>query len=163
ALGVQAASRIFFNKPVSQLNLEQAALLAGLPQAPSQYNPFADASAARNRRNEVLAKMAQLHYISAQEAAGAEHAPLGVQHGYFYSERKEIFFFEYVHQHLVERYGARTVALGGLRVYTTIDLRLQERANKAIKEVLNQPEDPSSAIVTLNPANGYIEAMAESE
>jgi len=163
ALGVQAASRIFFDKPVSKLNLQQAALLAGLPQAPSQYNPFTDARAARSRRNEVLAKMAQLHYISAQAAASAQRAPLEVKHGYFYSERKENFFFEYVHQQLVGRYGARTVALGGLRVYTTIDLRLQELAKKAIKEVLNGPEDPSSAIVTLNPSNGYIEAMAESE
>src|ERR1700733_13658169 len=54
ALGVQAAARIFFDKPVSQLDLEQSALLAGLPQAPSQYNPFLDASAAKERRNEVL-------------------------------------------------------------------------------------------------------------
>ena len=54
AVGVQAAARIFFDKPASQLNLEQSALLAGLPQAPSQYNPFLDASAARQRRNEVL-------------------------------------------------------------------------------------------------------------
>jgi len=162
ALGVQAASRIFFDKPVSQLNLQQAALLAGLPQAPSQYNPLAFPRAARERRNEVLTKMAQLHYISSRAAARAEAAPLEVKRGYFYSERKENFFFEYVHQQLVERYGARAVALGGLRVYTTIDLRLQNLARKAIKEVLNEREDPSAAIVTLNPANGYIEAMAES-
>ena len=76
AIGVQAAARIFFNKPVSQLSLEQSALLAGLPQAPSQYNPFSDAAAARERRNEVLAKMAELHYISASRAASAERSPL---------------------------------------------------------------------------------------
>jgi penicillin-binding protein 1A len=163
ALGVQAASRIFFDKPVWRLNLQQAALLAGLPQAPSQYNPFSEAQAAKERRNEVLAKMAQLGYVSSQEAASAEAAPLEVKRGYFYSERKESFFFEYVHQQLVERYGARTVALGGLRVYTTIDLRLQRLARKAISEVLNEHEDPSAAVVTLNPSNGYIEAMAESE
>jgi len=162
ALGVQAASRIFFDKPVSRLNLQQAALLAGLPQAPSQYNPLAYPRSARERRNEVLTKMAQLHYIPSQAAASAEAAPLEVKRGYFYSERRENFFFEYVHQQLVGRYGARTVALGGLRVYTTINLRMQELARKAIKEVLNEHEDPASAIVTLNPASGYIEAMAES-
>ena len=64
AIGVQAAARIFFDKPASQLNLQQAALLAGLPQAPSQYNPFRDPQAATQRRNEVLAKMAELHYIT---------------------------------------------------------------------------------------------------
>src|SRR6266566_2822025 len=72
AIGVQAAARIFFDKPASQLNLQQAALLAGLPQAPSQYNPFRDPHGARVRRNEVLEKMLALHYISAAQAAAAE-------------------------------------------------------------------------------------------
>jgi penicillin-binding protein 1A len=83
AIGVQAASRQFFDKPVSQLNLPQAALLAGLPQAPSQYNPFRDAAEARRRRNEVLTKMAELHYIDAAQARAAEAAPLQVKRGYF--------------------------------------------------------------------------------
>jgi penicillin-binding protein 1A len=163
AIGVQAASRQFFDKPVSQLNLQQSALLAGLPQAPSQYNPFGDAAEARRRRNEVLAKMAELHYVSADQARAAEAAPLEVKRGYFYSQRKENFFFEYVHQLLVKRYGAQTVAQGGLKVYTTIDLNMQRLARKAIAEVLNEPEDPASAIVTINPSNGDIEAMAESQ
>jgi len=163
AIGVQAAARIFFDKPASQLNLAQSALLAGLPQAPSQYNPLSDPSAARHRRNEVLAKMAQLHYISDAEAKAAEASPLGVTRGTYYSQRKENFFFEYVRQKLIDRYGAGTVAHGGLKVITTIDLRMQRLARKAIAEVLNQPGDPSSAIVTINPANGDIEAMAESQ
>jgi penicillin-binding protein 1A len=163
AIGVQAAARIFFNKPASQLNLEQSALLAGLPQAPSQYNPFLNATAARERRNEVLAKMAELHYVSSSQAAAAEHASLEVHHGTFYTQRRESFFFEYVRAQLARRYGKKTVAQGGLKVYTTINLRMQSLARKAIAEVLNQPEDPASAIVTINPANGNIEAMAESE
>jgi len=163
AIGVQAAARIFFNKPAAQLNLQQAALLAGLPQAPSQYNPFGNPKEARRRRNEVLNKMAQLHYISADQAQQAEHAPLEVEHGNFYSQRQEDFFFEYVHQLLNRRYGRQTVAQGGLKVYTTIDLNMQRLARKAIAEVLNEPEDPASAIVTIDPANGHIEAMAESE
>ncbi|MFI4990365.1 MAG: transglycosylase domain-containing protein [Solirubrobacterales bacterium] len=163
ALGVQAASRIFFDKPASQLNLQQSALLAGLPQAPSQYNPFRDGAEAKRRRNEVLSKMAELHYISAAQAESAKASPLEVKRGYFYSERKEDFFFEYVRQKLVERYGAQTVAQGGLKVHTTIDLHMQSEARKAIAEVLNEPEDPAAAIVTIDPANGDIEAMAESQ
>src|SRR6202007_1146436 len=127
----------------------------------SQYNPLAYPRSARERRNEVLTKMAQLHYVSSRAAARAEAAPLEVKRGYFYSQRKENFFFEYVHQQLVSRYGAQTVAQGGLRVYTTIDLNMQRLARKAIAEVLDEPEDPASAIVTINPANGDIEAMAE--
>ena len=80
-IGVQAAARIFFNEPVSRLDLEQSALLAGLPQAPSQYNPFLYPAAARERRNEVLAKMAELHYISNAEARATERAPLETHRG----------------------------------------------------------------------------------
>jgi penicillin-binding protein 1A len=163
AIGVQAASRIFFDKPASQLDLEQAALLAGLPQAPSEYNPFLYPEAARQRRNEVLGKMAELHYVSAARAAAAERAPLELRRGYFYSERREGFFFEYVRQQLIDRYGKRTVEDGGLKVYTTLDLHMQELAHKAIEEVLDEPGDPASAIVTIDPHNGYIETMAESE
>jgi penicillin-binding protein 1A len=163
AVGVQAAARVFFDKPVSQLDLEQSALLAGLPQAPSQYNPFLDPAAAKERRNEVLAKMAELHYISQARAKATEAAPLEVHIGHFYTERKEDFFFEYVRQQLIERYGAKTVAQGGLKVYTTIDLNMQRLARKAIAEVLDEPGDPASAIVTIDPHNGDIEAMAESE
>ena len=107
--------------------------------------------------------MAQLHYISAAEAQHAEQQGLEVHRGYYYSERRESFFFEYVRQQLVERYGESMVEQGGLKVYTTINLNMQRLARKAIAEVLDEPEDPASAIVTLNPANGDIEAMAESE
>ncbi|MCL2769324.1 MAG: transglycosylase domain-containing protein [Solirubrobacterales bacterium] len=163
ALGVQAASRMFFDEPVSHIDLPQAALLAGLPQAPSEYNPFLDPAAARQRRNEVLEKMAQLHYIGAAEAAQAKAAPLEIRRGYYYSQRRESFFFEYVRQQLTRRYGARTVEQGGLTVYTTINLHMQALARKAIANVLNEPGDPASAVVTLDPHSGDIEAMAESQ
>ena len=163
ALGVEAAARIFFDESPYQLDLQQEALLAGLPQAPSQYNPFLYPQAARQRRNEVLAKMAELHYITREEAATAEAAPLETKHGDYYSRRQEDFFFEYVRQQLVKRYGLTTVEQGGLKVYTTIDLRMQSEARKAIAEILDEPGDPASAIVTIDPHNGDIEAMAESE
>jgi penicillin-binding protein 1A len=163
ALGVQAAARIFFNESAYQLSLRQAALIAGLPQAPSQYNPFLYPGAARRRRNQVLAKMAELHDITPSQAAAAKAAPLGVRHGDYYTRRQESFFFEYVRKQLVRRYGLSRVEQGGLKVYTTIDLNMQRQARNAIAQVLNQPEDPASAIVTINPHNGYIEAMAESE
>jgi penicillin-binding protein 1A len=163
AIGVQAASRIFFDKPASELDLQQATLLAGLPQAPSEYNPFLYPGAARQRRNEVLGKMAELHHITAAQASAAEQAPLETRHGHFYSERREDFFFEYVRQQLINRYGPKAVEQGGLKVYTTLNLGMQNLAHKAIAEVLDEEGDPASAIVTINPNNGYIETMAESE
>lgn len=161
-LGVQAASRIFFDKEVWQLDLQQCALLAGLPQAPSQYNPFFYPKAARKRRNEVLHKMAELHYISKEEAQRTEALGLQLKQGYYYQHQREPFFFEYVKQLLIEHYGKKTVEEGGLKVYTTINLHMQQLAHKAISEVLNEPGDPASAIVTLNPHNGYIQTMVQS-
>src|ERR1700677_4627363 len=157
ATGVQAAARIFFDKPASQLDLEQSALLAGLPQAPSQYNPFLYPAAAKERRNEVLAKMAELHYITAAQANAAEAQSLQVHPGNYYSERKQDFFFEYVRQQLTERYGAKTVEQGGLKVYTTIDLNMQRLARKAIAEILDEPGDPASALLKLKPLHGELE------
>src|SRR3984893_18265223 len=89
AVGVQAAARIFFDKPGAQLNLQQSALFAGLPQAPSQYTPFRSTAVARHRRNEVLAKTEQRPYISSAQAAAAKASPLEVKRGYYYSQRKE--------------------------------------------------------------------------
>ncbi len=161
ALGVQAAARIFFDRTAKQLSLPQAALLAGLPQAPSQYNPFNDPTAARRRRSEVLAKMAQLGYITLAQQAYADSAPLGLKHG-SYSPSTQNFFFNYVQQQLIAKYGANTVLQGGLKVTTTLNLNLQRLAQKAMAQVLNQPGDPAAAIVTENPHNGQILAMAQS-
>ncbi|MGI8558851.1 MAG: transglycosylase domain-containing protein [Solirubrobacteraceae bacterium] len=162
AIGVQAAARIFYDKPASALTLPQAALIAGLPQAPSTYNPFRSAAAARTRRNEVLTKMAQLNYITPAQQQSAIAAPLGVRHGQFYTAHRESFFFDYVKKQLISRFGAAAVEQGGLKIYTTIDLHLQQLARNAIAGVLNQPSDPSSAVVSIDPRTGYIRAMAES-
>ena len=163
ALGVQAAARIFFNKTAGQLTLPQAALLAGLPQAPSDYNPFNDPAAALKRRNEVLDKMSQLGYITGQQAIDAENTSLGVEHGTFYTSHREQFFFDFVKQQLINRYGANTVLQGGLKIYTTIDPKLQTAARAAIQNVLGQPGDPASAVVSIDPRTGYIRAMAQSQ
>ena len=162
AIGIQAAARVFFNEPAGQLTLSQAALLAGLPQAPSDYNPFLNPQAAMTRRNEVLAKMAQLHYISPTAAATAQAAPLGVRHSNYYTNHRESFFFDYVKQQLIDRYGANTVLQGGLRIYTTIEPRLQNVARQSILKDLGTPGDPASAIVSIDPRNGHILAMAQS-
>src|SRR6185436_11574550 len=80
----------------------------------------------------------------------------------YYQQRRERFFFDYVKQRLVDRYGAAAIRRGGMKVYTTIDLRLQELAHRAIADHLNQPGQPSAALVTIDPSNGHILAMASS-
>jgi penicillin-binding protein 1A len=162
AIGVQAASRIYFSKPVWKLHLEQAALLAGLPQAPSEYNPLLNPGRARQRRNEVLAKMAHLGYISTARAAVAEQRGLGLDATGSYFAHREPFFFDYVENELIERYGADAVRKGGLKVYTTIQPRLQDIGLEAMRSALPYSTDPSSALVSIDPHNGEIEAMVSS-
>src|SRR3954467_7537140 len=105
AVGLQAASRMFFDKPASKLTLRQAALLAGLPQAPSAYNPFLDPARAKLRRDEVLQKMADQGYISQATAQATMRRGLGVRRNRFFTERREGYFFDYVKSKLIERYG----------------------------------------------------------
>jgi penicillin-binding protein 1A len=161
AFGVQAAARMFFNEPASKLTLAQAALLAGLPQAPSQYNPFLDPRAARDRRNEVLAKLAQLGWVGAASARAAELSPIVVHHSDYFQQRKYPYFFNYIVSQLKKRYGAGVVAEGGLKVYTTLDPHVQYLAQSAIHDVLVDPGDPASAEVVEDPHNGHILGMAQ--
>ena len=162
AVGVQAAAQTFFAKPAKNLTLEDSALLAGLPQSPSRLNPFQNPREALDRRNKVLEKMADLGYISDDRAQEARRAPLGVQRGDLYIKIREPFFFDYVKQQLIDRFGVNTVRKGGLKVYTTIDPKLQKAGREAIDSTLPYPGDPSSAVVAIDPRTGYIRAMASS-
>lgn len=162
AVGVQAAARIFFDKPARDLTLSEAALLAGLPQAPSQYNPFLNPEGARRRRADVLRAMVDVGYITAAEAAEADASELGVKSNNFYAQRREPFVFDYVKDELIRRFGADVVRAGGLRVYTSIDLRLQQAARDAIARTLYLPDDPAAAIVSIDPTTGHIITMASS-
>ena len=162
AVGLQAASRLFFDKPASHLTLAEAALLAGLPQAPSRYNPFLEPRLARARRNDVLNEMIKQKLIPPQVGARAMQSSLGVKPNSYYTTKRENYFFDYVKQELIDRYGANTVRKGGLKVYTTVDLDLQKAARKAIAGQLYETGDPSAAIVSIDPRTGYIRAMASS-
>jgi penicillin-binding protein 1A len=162
AVGLQAASRLFFDKPARRLTLDEAALLAGLPQAPSRYNPFLEPKLARARRNDVLNEMIKQKMVPATVGVKAMQRPLGVRPNSYYTTKRENYFFDYVKQELIDRYGANTVRKGGLKVYTTVDLDLQKAARKAIAGQLYETGDPSAAIVSIDPRTGYIRAMASS-
>jgi len=162
AVGIEAAARSYFDKSASELSLGESALLAGLPQAPSDYNPFRAEGAAIARRNEVLRKMEDLGYISEGEAAAALAEPLQLKPSGYFRQKRESFFFDYVTDQLIKRYGVKRVRSGGLKITTTIDLDLQKKARKAIADNLSFSGAPSSAIVSIDPKNGYIRAMASS-
>jgi penicillin-binding protein 1A len=162
AVGVQAAARAYFDKPASQLTLAESALLAGLPQAPSQYNPFRQAGPATARRNQVLRKMADVGFITDAAARDAMRQHLVLHPNSYFREKRESYFFDYVSDELIKRYGVKTVRGGGLTIKTTIDLDLQHKARAAIAADLGFAGAPSSAIVTIDPSNGHILTMASS-
>jgi len=159
AVGIQAAARIFYGKAASELTLGEAALLAGLPQAPSLYNPFRSEQQARARRDDVLRRMADQGYITRSQAAVAISKGLGVKNSRYYSQRRESYFFDYVRDQLVQEYGAKRVGAGGMHIYTTLDLKMQKAARKAIDNAV-AGTDRSGAIVSVDPRNGEIKAMA---
>jgi penicillin-binding protein 1A len=161
AIGVEAAARIYFDKRAKQLTLNESALLAGLPQAPTDYSPILHGQSAKHRRNQVLDKMAELGMITAERAERVKGRGMGLKLGDYFSRRREGYFFDYVKDELIKEYGTKTVKLGGLVVHTTIDLDKQKLAREAIQTKLGDI-GPSSALVTINPKNGYILAMASS-
>ena len=134
AVGVKAAAEVYFNKDVSDLDLKESALLAGLPQAPSEYNPFLNPHQAKLRRNEVLAQMADQGYVGRAKARHAEADGLGLDAGHKYETIHQPYFFDYVVQELIERYGVQQVREGGLKVYTTINPQLQAYAEQAVAD-----------------------------
>ena len=160
AYGVEAAAQTYFSKPAKKLTLAQAALLAGLPQAPSHYDPFANPRAARARRKQVLRAMLTTGVITKRQYRHAvrDH-DLHLKAGELYKRIQQPYFFSYVRDELVRAYGEARVRHGGLRVYTTIDPFLQRDARQAINQTLNEPGDPAAAVVAINPANGAIRAM----
>ena len=162
AIGVGAAAQIFFSKPVWKLGLPEAALLAGLPQAPSEHNPLLSPAAARGRRNQVLAKMAKLGYVSRARARRAEASGLRVDLSDAWFRHRQPYFFDYVENELIERYGVNTVRRGGLEVDTTIEPELQRVALEAMRSTLPYSTDPASALVSIDPRNGRIRAMVSS-
>ena len=161
AYGVQAAAETYFSKPAADLTLPQAALLAGLPQAPTLYDPLRDPSAARTRRNEVLQAMLSNGDIEQAAYRKAVRAPLGLHPGPIgTTQQRESFFVNYVYEQLVSRYGAATVRHGGLAVRTTLDWKWEKEAERAIRSTLNHHGDPASALVAIDPASGAVRAMA---
>src|SRR5919109_1871280 len=168
AYGVEAAARTYFGKSVGELTVRDAALLAGLPRAPSSYSPFEHGGAARRRREIVLRRMVEYGVLPDAEAKRLARSDLGL----IPPERRRTtgqYFLEYVQQTLEAKYGADMVFKGGLNVYTTLNPTMQLAAEQSLKDGLKalegrsktaRPgEHPEGAIVTIEPQTGYVRAM----
>jgi penicillin-binding protein 1A len=161
AYGIEAAAQTYFSRRARTLTLDQSALLAGLPQAPSVFDPIHQPLDALERRDEVLRAMLENGSLTHRQFASAiADRDLHLVPGKLYTRIREPYFFSYVRDQLIAEYGANTVRTGGLKVYTTIDPRLQAAARRAIVDTLSAPTDPASALVSIDPGTGAIKAMA---
>jgi penicillin-binding protein 1A len=165
AYGIEMAARVYFGKPVRDVTLPEAALLAGLIRAPSIYSPYRNFALAKLRQESVLTKMASLGYISTEEAARARAAKItlaspnaglaGIRAPYFVS---------FILARLLDTYGEDVIYKGGLKVYTTLDTRLQALADKAIRNGIANGQKRrlnvgQAALVAVDPNTGAVRAM----
>jgi len=165
AIGVEAAADTYYSKHARDLTLPEAAMIAGLPQAPSQYNPLLNPRAAIARRNEVLQAMEKQGDITHQEFESASTQDLGLDPGHKYSRISQPYIFDLVKQELEDRYGLNTVQNGGLKVHTTIQPELQDAAQEAVDScsVCYSGGGPASALASVDPSNGEIVALASTQ
>ncbi|MBI4022548.1 PBP1A family penicillin-binding protein [Candidatus Berkelbacteria bacterium] len=163
--GIQAAAQAYYGKHANELALHEAATLAALPQAPTYYSPYGThTDVLLGRRDWILTSMAELGYISEEEAAEAKQQPLGVQ-----PRRDSIkapHFVFYVREQLVELFGEQLVEEGGLRVTTSLDLPLQAEAEQAIQAGMarvRQRGGSNAALVSVSPKSGHVLTMVGSQ
>jgi penicillin-binding protein 1A len=136
AYGVESAARTYFGKSVKYLNLAESALLAGLPQAPSRYSPVSHFARAKARQRYVLERMAREQFITESQLEKALQAELVLQTEKEDTFAKAPYFTEHVRRQLLERYGREMLYRGGLRIFTTVDLGMQQAAGKAVRKGL---------------------------
>ena len=163
AVGVGAAAQVYFGKRARDLDLAECALLVGLPQAPSQYDPFLNLPEAQVRQRVVLSLMARQGYITEGEAAAAAAEPIHLVSVAF--PIKSPHFVAYVQQLLADKIGISPEATGGLKVYTTLDMGLQTIAESAVSRHvadLAGENVTDGALVALDPTSGEILAMVGS-
>ncbi len=163
--GIKEASRVYFDKDVSELTLSEAALLAGLPKSPTLLSPFGNnPELSIQRQNEVIDLMVSNEFITFEEAEKAKKEKLVFSKNK--TEIKAPHFVMYVKDQLVNKYGESMVLKGGLKIVTTLDYKLQKRVEEIVKnevESIRHLNVSNGAAIVLNPKNGDILAMVGSK
>lgn len=165
--GVAAASQTYFGKPLDMLGVGEAALLAALPKAPNNYNPFLDKDAAIARRNWVLGQMAANRFIAPKVASREATAPLDLApREPAYTLRSAEYFSEEVRQALSRRFGADALHEGGFTIRTTLDPRLQAAALAALRRGLIRYDEAHGyrgAVAHVDPSGDWSSALTAIE
>lgn len=152
AWGIAQAARLYFDKTPEQLSSAECALLAGIPKAPSRYNPLGNPATVKARRNLVIGRMAELGMITARQKKQLSSQPIAVL-----KNSEAHYYLAHVRSKMIEQYGAKIIEQGGLDVISAMDLSMQKLAEQALREGVkkNSPE-LQGALVCLDPATGDI-------
>jgi penicillin-binding protein 1A len=161
AYGIQQAARTYFHKGAKYLQLPEAALLAGIPSDPALYDPVTNPRNSKERRRRVLAAMLDQRKITRADYRQANATPLPRPEDVRLPDQvgPAQYFVNYVKNQLIAKYGAGRVFGGGLKVTTTIDLKMQKWARAAIERTLHNPDGPAAALVAMDPRTGAVKAM----
>jgi penicillin-binding protein 1C len=163
AYGIEEASKTYFNKSAKDLTVSEAAMLAGLTRAPSKYSPFINPQYAINRKNEVLHAMYELGYLNRNQYAKELQSNITIQPPKVFVRAPHFVF--YVKALLEEQFGIQRIEEGGLRVTTSLDINLQEEAEKILVEELDRIKNlnvSNGSIVITSPSTGEVLAMVGS-
>lgn len=167
AAGVKAASEDYFGKPVKELSLVECAVLAGLPQSPSYYSPFTgEEKSYVGRAQHVLRRMKDDGYITQAQEAQASLALPSIVFSKQSDTLRAPHFVSYIKEQLVKQFGAKTIEAGGLTVTTSLDWKLQQVAQTAVKEEVEKAKKlkvSNGAAVVMDPHSGEILAMVGSK
>ena len=131
--GVAAAAQTYFSKSLDELTWPERAMLAGMPQAPSRYNPIRNPQAALARRNVILGRIAEEQFITKNEAASFQQTALGLKPNPLRQGEDAPHFAEFIRRQIVGQYGEKALLEDGLNIYTTVDLPLQRSAEAAVQ------------------------------
>ncbi|SDI59885.1 transglycosylase domain-containing protein [Alteribacillus bidgolensis] len=162
AYGIEAASRLYFDKSSSDLSLAEASLLAGVPKGPSYYSPFSYPERAKDRQQIVLAAMETTGMITSEERQEAKNASLSIQPpGQLADDRIGPYFQDYIEHILQENEGIdpQLIDYGGLHVYTTLDPELQEKAEKWVRLEIPKDSELQGALAAIDPHSGDVRAL----
>ncbi len=163
--GLAAAAELYYSKEPKDLTIAECAILAGIPKSPVAYSPIRNPKRNRERQMLVLDKMAELGFITPAQYQEAKAEKVKVN-PLSASEMKAPYFTAYVRDQMLEKYGANLLYNGGLKIYTSLDLELQEYAEASMASApifVEYPEDKhpdlNGSLICINPKNGHIKAM----
>ena len=168
AYGVESASLTYFGKHVQDIDLAEAATLAAIPKSPNYYDPMENPKANKERRDLVLDQMVKYGHITQADAQKAKAEEVKIRKDENAAKKKDLrsYFFDYICQQIIDKYGADMLYKGGLKIYTTLDSSMQAKAEHAIRylpDIWTEDPDhltqPQVGVVALDPTNGYVKAM----